>query len=196
MIKALGLYLSALALCVYTATDAEVSDETASKKVHIPHFILVFPSKNTMLCYEVQATKGLAYNLISNERLEMTGYFMYYQNEGSAFVSLDTVSVKIKLEDGKLPNRIVFSGSKQEIKVDSAVLPIRSTQIVTIKEETIVSVPTKMVYHSDIFVKMEKLGLQFEVILTNDSQLQLIFSEVSSLFNEEPDNGLIGKSQL
>ena len=149
-----------------------------------------------MFCYEVKAKKGLAYNLLHNEHVDVTGYFTYYQNDQeSAIVLLDTVSVKIISEDSKLPKRIVISGSKQDLKIDDVVLSLKNSQSVTIMETEIVAIPTKMDPYSEVLVKMESIGLQFAVLLTNDSQLQFIFLQTYGMSNKESNDGLIGKSQ-
>ena len=165
-------------------------NEGAQKVVPVPHFIMVLPTKNITLCYEVKATDGLVYNIVSNEQFEMTGFFMHYKNEvNSSFVLLDTITLRMK-KDSDSPEDIVLSRSKQEIKVDDFVLPVRKARSVTITGKHLVIIPTKRGHHTEVVVKLEKIGLQFTALFKN-SQLQLLVTQIS---NPGDYSGLIGES--
>lgn len=164
----------------------------AEKMVPLPHFIMILPTRNITLCYEVQAAKGLVYNVVSNEQLDMTGFFTHYKNEvNGSFILLDAITLRMKVKDSELPKDIVLSRSKQEIKVDDFVLSVRKAHSVTITGKRLIIIPTKRDHHTEVFVKLEKVGLQFTALFKN-SQLQLLFTQVSN--HEYPCSGLIGES--
>ena len=162
--------------------------------VPVPHFIMVLPTNNITLCYEVQATKGLVYSIVSNEQLDMTGFFTYYKNEvNSSFVLLDAVTLRMKTKDPESPTDIILSRSKQEIRVDEFVLSVRKAHSVTITGKHLIIIPTKRDHHTEVFVKLEKFGLQFAALFKN-SQLQLLITQISDSGDEYPFSGLIGES--
>ena len=162
--------------------------------VPVPHFIMVLPTKNITLCYEVQATKGLVYNIVRNEQFEMTGFFTHYKNEiNSSFVLLDAVTLRMKAKDSESPKDIVLSRSKQEIRVDDFVLSVRKAHSVTITGKHLIIIPTKRDHHTEVFVNLKKFGLQFAALFKN-SQLQLLVTQVSNSGDEYPFSGLIGES--
>ena len=162
--------------------------------VPVPHFIMVLSTKNITLCYEVQATKGLVYNIISNKQLDMTGFFTHYKNEvNSSFVLLDTVTLRMKIKDSESLKDIVLSRSKQEIRVDDFVLSVRKAHSVTVTGKHLIIIPTKKDHHTEIFVKLEKFGLQFTALF-KDSQLQLLILQISNPGDEDPFSGLVGES--
>lgn len=170
------------------ATDIQNKKQEKQREEPIPHFVAVFPDEDTMLCYEIQAAEDIAYNLISNEYVEMAGYFMYYPK--SAHIVLDMVSISLNWKDSKLPDHIVFSGSKKEVRVGDVVLPVGDPQCITIMETQVIIIPSKMDHHSEVTVKLEKLELEFSILFANSSQLQLVIVHMSNGMDNE---GLIGK---
>ena len=162
--------------------------------VPVPHFIMVLSTNNTAFCYEVQATNGLVYNIISNKRFDMTGFFTHYKDElNRLVVLLDTVSLRMNIKDSKSPKDIVLSRSKQQIRVDDFVLSVRQAHSVTVTETRLVIIPTKRGHHTEVFVILEKFGLQFTALFQN-SQLQLFVSQISYHGDDDPNSGLVGKS--
>ena len=58
--------------------------------------------------------------------MKNSGFFTHYKNEvNHSLALLDTVSLTMKVKDPELPKDIVLSRSKQEIKIDDFVLPVR-----------------------------------------------------------------------
>lgn len=162
--------------------------------VPVPHFIMVLSTRSVTVCYEVQATKGLVYNIVSNKQLDMTGYFTHYKKEvNSSIVLLDTVTLRMKVDDSETPKNIVLSRSKQEIRVDDFVLSVRKAHSVTIMGKHLIIIPTKRDHHTEVFVKLEKFGLQFTALF-KDSQLQLLILQISNPGDEDPFSGLVGES--
>ena len=81
----------------------------------------------------------------------MTGFFTHYKNEANrSLVLLDTVSLTMKVKDSESPKDIVLSRSKQEIKVDDFVLPVRKAHSVTTVGKHLIIIPTKRDHHTEV----------------------------------------------
>lgn len=163
--------------------------------VPVPHFIIDLSPSDAEVCYKVQAIKGLAYNILDSEQLDMTGVFTHYKNEvhsSQSLVLLDSVILAIKVKDSELPKKVELSRNKQEIRVDNFALPVRKAQSVKITGKHLVVIPSKHNHHTEIFVMFEKIGLQFTARFQN-YQLQLFISQVDlSHTNEDAISGLVG----
>ena len=162
--------------------------EKAKTEESIPHFVALSPDDDTMFCYKVHTTEDMAYDLLSNENVEMAGYFMYYSASGH--VALDMVSLSLNKKRIELPNHMVFSGSKREVRIGDVVVPVQDPQRITIMETQIIIIPSKMDHHSEVTVNLEWLSLEFSILFTNNSQLQLVIVNVP---NSAHNKGLIGK---
>lgn len=160
-----------------------------------PHFAIFLPS-GQLLCYTVQGEHDFAFNLISNENMQMNARFVpdSRRDEVTWIGSLGIV-VKNTHYQGQNTTSIRFDSRGNQIHInDRVTLQAKSIESLTFRNGKLLLSEDPIIEHfhyPSVHVNLEDLGMRFTVNFTGE-HLDMMWN---SIVGKTHSHGLIGKER-
>ena len=159
-----------------------------------PHFAILLPS-GKLLCYTVQGEHDFAFNLISNENLQMNARFApdSHRDEVTWIGSLGIV-VKNTHYQGQNTTKIRFDSRGNQIHInDKVTLEAKNIESLTFRNGKLILSEDLMIerfHYPSVHVNLEDLGMRFTVNFTGE-HLDMMWN---SIVGNTHSHGLIGET--